>query len=569
MEQSDSYFLISISFLGGLGFFLYGLMAMSESLQRVAGKRMRFYLEHSTKTVFRGLLSGAIFTALIQSSSGTTVLIIGLLNAGLINFRQAATLIIGSNIGTVITGFIIGIKISNYSLLFVALGMFLRMMGNSKIRKEYGRAIFGFGILFFGMNLMGESMYPLKESEYFNYLLEFMETNPFIGLLAGTFLTALVQSSSAMVGILQEMFYQEVITLNQLVPVLLGSAVGTTITAGLASLNTGVEARKAAFFHFLFNIVGALFFMPLFISGFFLNSIEFIYDAFLGNWDLLDGKMKVASLNAYFRIGYALAFIPIISFLEDVVEKFVKPDEDDKNGIYGVNLDISLLQTPDLAYKNINKEILHMVDLAKGSIENALGALNSTQNTLPLLVTKGEKLENAIDTLRENIRDYTVQIQGGDHKEGDISQNTFFIFDTIKSLERIGDYAQNVIKTIIYKKENKIFLPEFFYEKINDLGEVIVETIELCKKIIETGDERYINAIEENRGKADSIYKELRNINVRKFSYYDNINYINYVVKNIGDNFFKVQLNVNEIVGNYIYCKESNIKGNEGDENAG
>jgi phosphate:Na+ symporter len=149
MEQSDSYFLISISFLGGLGFFLYGLMAMSESLQRVAGKRMRFYLEHSTKTVFRGLLSGAIFTALIQSSSGTTVLIIGLLNAGLINFRQAATLIIGSNIGTVITGFIIGIKISNYSLLFVALGMFLRMMGNSKIRKEYGRAIFGFGILFF------------------------------------------------------------------------------------------------------------------------------------------------------------------------------------------------------------------------------------------------------------------------------------------------------------------------------------------------------------------------------------------------------------------------------------
>ena len=212
-----------------------------------------------------------------------------------------------------------------------------------------------------------------------------------------------------------------------------------------------------------------------------------------------------------------------------------------------------------------------MMDLARISIENALGVLNSTQNTLPLLMNKGEKIENAIDTLRENMkrlkRDYTVQIQGGENKEGDISQDTFFIFDTIKGLERIGDYAQNVIKTIIYKKENNIFLPEFFYEKINELGEVIVDSLFLCKKIIDTGEEKYINEIEENRAKADLIYKELRNINVRKFSYYDNINFINYVVKNIGDNFFKVQLNVNEIVGNYIYCRESNLKRNEVVEN--
>ena len=556
MDFTGNYTLIIITFFGGLGFFLYGLMAMSESLQRVAGKRMRFYLEHSTRTVFRGLVSGAIFTALIQSSSGTTVLIIGLLNAGLINFRQAATLIIGSNIGTVITGFIIGIKISNYSLLFVALGMFLRMMGKNKIRKEYGRAIFGFGILFFGMNLMGESMYPLKESEYFNSILITMEENPFIGLVAGTFLTALVQSSSAMVGILQEMFYQGVINLNQLVPILLGTAVGTTITAALASLNTGIEARKAAVFHFLFNIVGALFFLPLFISGFFLNSIEFIYDSFIGSWEMLDGKMKVASLNAYFRIGYALLFIPIIAYLETFVEKIVKPDEDDEKGIYGINLDQSLLQTPDLAYKNVTKEILHMTDLARYSIENALGILNSTQKTLPVLVTRGEKVENAIDSLRENIRDYTVKIYGGDIKNKEISQDTFFIFDTIKSLERIGDYAQNVIKTIIYKKENNIFIPEFFYERINELGEIIVDSIDLCKKIIETGEEEYIEKLDDNRKKAELIYKDLRNINVRKFSYYDNINYINYIVKNIGDNFFKVQLNINEIVGNYNYCKE-------------
>ncbi len=567
MEVNDNYTIVLITFFGGLGFFLYGLMAMSESLQRVAGKRIKYYLEHSTKTVFRGLVSGAIFTALIQSSSGTTVLVIGLLNAGLINFRQAATLIIGSNIGTVITGFIIGIKLSNYSLLFVAIGMFFRMMGKNKIRKEYGRAIFGFGILFFGMNLMGESMFPLKESHYFNQLLGTVETNPIIGLIVGTILTAIIQSSSAMVGILQEMFYQGVITLNQLIPVLLGTAVGTTITAALASLNTGIEARKAATFHFLFNIVGALFFMPLFISGFYLNSMEFIYESFIGNWDFLDGKMKVASLNAYFRIGYALAFIPILGFLEELVEKVVKPAEDDDRGIYKINLDLNLLETPYLAYKNVSKEILHMVELTKYSIENALGVLNSTQKTLPVLINKGEKLENAIDSLRENIRDYTVQIKGNGAKEREASQNTFFIFDTIKGLERIGDYAQNIIETIIYKKENDIFLPEFFYEKINELGEITIESIEICKKIIETGEDEYLEALTVNKAKADVINKELKNITVKKFSYYDNINYINYVVKNIGDNFFKVQLNINEIVGNYIYCKDSNLKGNEVGEN--
>lgn len=556
MDISENFTLILINFFGGLGFFIYGLMAMSESLQRVAGKRMRDYLEHSTRNVFRGILSGAIFTALIQSSSGTTVLIIGLLNAGLINFKQSASLIIGSNIGTVITGFIIGINLSNYSLLFVALGMFLRMTGNNKIRKEYGRAIFGFGILFFGMNLMGESMYPLKESFYFNNLLLLIENNKIIGLLTGTFFTAIVQSGNVTVGILQEMFHQQVISLNQLIPILLGTAIGTTITAALASLNGGVEAKKAAVFHFLFNSLGTIFFMLFFVSGFYLQSMEFLYDKFIGNWFFLDGKMKVAFLNGYFRIGYALLFIPIIGIITNFVDTIVKVKESDEKKIHTIKLDRSLLKTPDLAYKNINKEIIHMVNLASHSISNALDVLNSSQKKLSSAVSNGEKIEEVINTLRDSIRDYTVKVQGEENKEKNIFNDTIFIFDTIRSLERIGDYAQNIISTILYKKENDIFLPEFFYEKINVLGKKIIVSVDLCRRILETGDQEYIDLLEENRLEVEGIYKELRIINLKKHTYYENINYINYVIKNIGDNFLKVQLNINDIVRDYISCKE-------------
>lgn len=555
MALGENYTLLLINFFGGLGFFLYGLMAMSESLQRVAGKRMKYYLEHSTRNVFRGIFSGAMFTALIQSSSGTIVLVMGLVNAQLISFRQAVSLIIGSNIGTVITGFIIGIKLNNYSLLFVAFGMFLRMAGSNKTRKEYGRAIFGFGILFFGMNLMGESMYPLKESAYFNNLLLTMEQNYFIGLLVGTFITALVQSSSVVVGILQEMSFQGVITINQLIPILLGTAVGTTITAVWASLNTGLEAKKVAAFHFLFNVVGSIFFMIFFISGFYLKSLELFYDTFIGNWLFLDGKMKVAFLNAYFRTGYALLFIPIIGFLTNFVEKIVKVKETDESKIHEINLDHSLLDTPDLAYKNINREILHMVDMVAYSIENSLVVLNSSQKSLSAAVVKGEKLEKTINSLRDNIRDYTLMVQGVEDKEKEVYNDTLFIFDTIKELERIGDYAQHIVGTILYKKENDIFLPEFFYEQINVLGQKVLKSIKLFKKIIETGDQEYIDLMEENKLEVEKIYKELRTTNIKVFTYYDNSRYINYVVKNINDNFFKVQLNINDIVSNYNFCK--------------
>ncbi len=563
MDLSENFTLILINFFGGLGFFIYGLMAMSESLQRVAGKRMRDYLEHSTRNVFRGILSGAIFTALIQSSSGTTVLVIGLLNAGLINFKQSASLIIGSNIGTVITGFIIGINLSNYSLLFVALGMFLRMTGNSKIRKEYGRAIFGFGILFFGMNLMGESMYPLKESIYFNNLLLIIENNRIIGLLTGMSFTAIVQSANVTVGILQEMFNQQVITLNQLIPILLGTAIGTTITAGLASLNGGVEAKKAALFHFLFNSLGTILFMVFFVTGFYLQSMEIFYDKFIGNWFFLERKMKVAFLNGYFRIGYALLFIPIIGIITNFVDSIVQVKEREEKEIHTINLDKSLLQTPDLAYKNINKEIIHMVNLASHSISNALDVLNSSQKKLSAAVSNGEKIEEVINTLRDSIRDYTVKVQGEENKEKNVFNDTIFIFDTIRSLERIGDYAQNIIRTILYKKENDIFLPEFFYEKINILGKKIIVSVDLCKRILETGDQEYIDLLEENRLEVEEIYKELRIINLKKYTYYENINYINYVIKNIGDNFLKVQLNVNDIVKDYIFCKESRYEEKE------
>ena len=549
--MEDNYTIIVISFFGGLGFFLYGLMALSESLQRVAGKRMRYYLERSTKTTLRGVFSGALFTALIQSSSGTTVLVIGLLNAGLITLRQAAGLIIGSNIGTVITGFIIGIKLSNYSLIFVALGMLLRMIGQDKLRKEYGRAIFGFGILFFGMNLMGESMYPLRDSAYFNQALKILEQNAFLGLTVGALLTALVQSSSAMIGILQEMFNQQVITIQQLVPILFGTAIGTTITAGLASLNGGVAAKRAALFHVFLNLGGAMLYMPLFLSGAYLYAVEYLYSGFVGNWATLDPKMKIATLNLAFKAGYALVFIPLIGILVTAVRTLVK-EEADANGLFAISLDSSLLQSPDLAIQNVYSEILRMARLARESLVTAMAVLNANQRTLASLEQRAEKIENTIDEMRDKIRDYTVQIQGERNGENRDMLDTFFIFDSIKMLERIGDYANNINKAFAYKRNNQVFLPEFFYDRINYLGEVVIDSMNKAVEIMETRNPELLKSLQENRLAVLKVEKEFKTINVKQFSYYENVMLINYVIKNILDNLVKAQIGIEEIVSQFV-----------------
>ena len=232
-------------FLGGLGIFLFGIKYMGDGLQKSAGDRLRDILDRFTTNPFMGVLTGIIVTCLIQSSSGTTVLTVGLVSAGFLNLRQAIGIIMGANIGTTITAFIIGIKISDYALPIIALGAVLLFFFKNRKVHNVGQIVFGFGALFFGLELMGDGMKPLRTLQEFQDFTIMMSDNSLLGVAVGTIFTLIVQSSSATIGILQELFAQGLIDLNGALPVLFGDNIGTTITAVLASIGASVHIAFA------------------------------------------------------------------------------------------------------------------------------------------------------------------------------------------------------------------------------------------------------------------------------------------------------------------------------------
>ncbi|MGB4303553.1 MAG: Na/Pi cotransporter family protein, partial [Syntrophomonadaceae bacterium] len=267
---------VLFAFLGGLGIFLFGLRTMSDGLQSVAGDRMRSILEKGTRNPVRGVFTGLIVTGLIQSSSATTVLTVGLVNAELLTLRQAIGVIMGANIGTTVTAYLIGFNLKDYALPILGVGALIFLFARKKKLKSIGQAIFGFGLLFFGLTIMGDGMKPLKDLSFFADLMSSIDNNALIGVIIGVVFTAIVQSSSATIGVLQELANQGAVTYLQAVPILFGDNIGTTITALLAGLGASVAARRAALTHFLFNLFGTLIFLPLFIVGFFPKMVIFI-----------------------------------------------------------------------------------------------------------------------------------------------------------------------------------------------------------------------------------------------------------------------------------------------------
>ena len=297
---------ILFKFIGGLGIFLFGIKFMSEGLQKTAGDRMRSLLAKYTSNPILGVLVGIVVTGLIQSSSGTTVLTIGLINAGLLTLRQAIGIIFGANIGTTVTAFIIGIKIEDYALPIIALGAVFLFFFSKKRFQYIGQVIFGFGALFLGLSTMSSGVKPLQDLQVFTDFIVQMEGIPVLGVLVGTIFTVIVQSSSATIGILQSIADEGMISLYGALPVLFGDNIGTTITAVLASIGASVAARRASLVHVIFNVAGTILFMLI---------LPLVHDAVLWLGQDVNIRMQIAYAHAMFNITNTLIFLPLIPVL--------------------------------------------------------------------------------------------------------------------------------------------------------------------------------------------------------------------------------------------------------------
>lgn len=457
-------------FLGGLGIFLFGIKYMGDGLEKAAGDRLRTILDRLTTNPLMGVLAGVMTTAIIQSSSGTTVIVIGFVNAGLMTLRQAIGVIMGANIGTTITAFIIGIKIENYALPIIAVGAVMLFFIKREHVRNIGQIVFGFGMLFFGLKTMGTGLNPLKDLEVFHEMMMTLGQHPLLGVTVGTVFTMIVQSSSATIGILQQLADNGGIDLRTSLPILFGDNIGTTITAVLASLGATLAARRAALTHVIFNVIG---------TAIFLLILPLVYQLVnaLGVMTGADIRMQIAYAHGLFNVTNTIIQLPFIGVLAFIVTKVIRGEEEIIE--YGAkNLDTRLLNNSSVALGQAAKELDRMGLIAYQALTNAIDYFFEGKTKDADLVFQREEVVN---DLEKKITDYLTQISTSTYSNIESARHTGIML-TINDIERIGDHATNIAEIGNYIKRHKI---DFSNEAIRELEEMYQLTTETFKMALE------------------------------------------------------------------------------------
>ena len=463
---------IAFHFLGGLGLFLYSIKTMGDGLQQAAGDRLRFYIDKYTSNPFFGILVGIGMTALIQSSSGVTVITVGLVSAGLLTLRQAIGIVMGANIGTTVTSFIIGFKLGDYALPMLFLGAVCLFFTKNRTINNIGRIVFGVGGIFFALNLMSGAMEPLKDLQVFkDYMVE-LSKNPILGVLVGTGLTLLIQASSATIGILQNLYASHLIDLQGALPVLFGDNIGTTITAIIASLGANIAAKRVAAAHVAFNVIGTVICIIFLVP--FTGLIQW-FESFLN----LAPEMTIAFAHGTFNITNTIIQFPFIGALAFMVTKLI-PGEDEVVKYEPLYLDEQLIkQAPSIALGNAKKELLHLGNYAAKAFDLSYDyIINSNEK----VAEKGHKTEEAINTIDEKLTRYLISLSGEalSQKESEVLTN---ILDSSRDLERIGDHAEALINLNDYLQRKNV---QFSEAALEELAEIYLKTSEFVKDALES-----------------------------------------------------------------------------------
>ena len=468
---------ILFSFLGGLGLFLFSIKYMGDGLQLIAGEKMRYVLDKYTSKPLMAVLAGIIVTILIQSSTGTIVITISLVGAGLLKTKQAIAIVMGSNIGTTLTSFIIGFNISKYALPLLFLGAAFLFFTRSKVVNNIGRVIFGFGGIFYALKMMSTAMGPMRDMSWFQNILTHINDSAVVGVGVGTFLTVLIQSSAATIAILQNLYADGALSLQGALPVLFGDNIGTAITtAALAMVGSNIAAKRVAASHVLFNVIGTIICLIALVPyGAFIQYLE----TTLG----LEPKMTIASAHGTFNILNTILQFPFISLLVVLVTKII-PGEDEQIKYSTQYLDKSLVTSaPAVALGQVQKEFVEMLILSKKSLRNSVEYFMNREDQLR---EKGETYEDAINNFDEQMTDYLTLLfrEKLSPKEGLIAST---LLDGTRDVERIGDHARDIVLSVDYQIRKKL--------KFSDAAKAEVqEMYDLCNDVIL----KTIKSLEEN-----------------------------------------------------------------------
>lgn len=503
------------SLFGGLALFLYGMNMMGDGLEKISGGKLEQILEKMTDKTYKGVLLGCAVTAVIQSSSAVTVMVVGFVNSGIMELSRAIGVIMGANIGTTATAWILSLtgidgdslivnllKPSSFAPVLAVIGVFLLMFSKSDKRKNIGGIIAGFGILMMGMEFMSDSMSGLADNQQFtSILLKF--SNPVLGILAGMILTAIIQSSSASVGILQALSLTGAVSFGTAFPIVLGQNIGTCVTALIASVGTNKNAKRAAMAHLYFNIIGVVLAVALFYGGNAIFQFDFLQNTVTPS--------QIAIIHSVFNIFSTLLMLPFTKQLEKLAYMTIKNGKKGKEDA-PVLLDERFLLTPSYAVEKSREVTVQMADLVEKTAMTAFSLLKNYKSEKASKISENEK---KTDKYEEMLETYLVKVSALQLSDED-SKNVFILHHAIEDLEKISDYCEDILK--IKKninKKNIIFSEKAKYD-LSVMLAAVTKIINLTVEAFKMNDITKAREIEPLEEVIDKLKKELKNRHLKR-----------------------------------------------------
>lgn len=485
--------LMIFSLLGGIALLIYGIHRMGEGLQKAVGDRMRAILGRLTNKPAHGVMVGAGVTALIQSSSATTVMVVGFVNAGLLTLVQAIGVILGANIGTTITGQLVAFKLTDFALPILAFGVALHFFSRRKMVKHIGLFILGFGILFLGLNMMKDGVNFLGDHERISPIFRQFGEHPLLGVLAGAAMTALIQSSSATIAIVISMVSLGALSLGEAVPIILGDNIGTCITAGLASIGSNRNAKRAALAHVLFNVIGTIIVLLLLKQYLWLISHTAASE-----------MRQTANAHTIFNVLNTLAFLPFVPLLAKLVQKLLPGSTEDRR--QAIFLDKKLLSTPAVALDQAVNELARIggyVSISLRSIEKAT-RLNRVQ-----FLDDIDDDEEVVDNLHHQVVAYLVAISERSLST-EVSEKIPVVLSSVDDIERIGDNCVMLKKLLEEKHSSRVEFSDKARQELISLQDLIVNEVEEVQRALAYRDADIAGAVIAKKDELETLTREVR-----------------------------------------------------------
>ena len=513
---ASEVFSIALALLGGLGLFLFGMKTMSDAIEKTAGAKLRPILEKFTSNKFLGLIVGAVFTALVQSSSACTSMVVSFVDSGLMTLYQAVGVIFGANIGTTITSQLVSFDLEQFAPIFLGIGVIMYMFIKKEKVNRFGEIIIGFGVLFLGISLMGSAVEPLKTDPGVQQLFASL-SNPFIAFLIGWVVTGIIQSSSVTVSIIVVLASKGMFNNNLTIClfIILGCNMGACMTALLTSLSGNKDAKRAAMIHFLFNLVGStiMFILLTFFGGWIQNLLYNVISKGAGH----EGNY-IANSHTLFKVFQVIVILPFSSLLVKATYLIV-PGEDKSKVGYGDSFKLQFIGNtkifnPATAVVSAQNEIERMGSLASDNLNRAMNALITMDEET---IKDVWEVEKNIDFLSHEITDYLVRLTQTTMPIEDL-KSIGGLFHVVNDIERIGDHATNIVEAAQTKKDRGISFSKAAMKELTDMMDAVNQNIQYCLEMFVTRNDDHLKQIEELEDKVDQMERDIQDSHISRMT---------------------------------------------------